>query len=135
MPNDSKPIQRPTSPHLSIYRPQISTVLSIMHRMTGVALFAGTALLVAWLWSIAYAPAFYSTLHDIIASPVGQLCLLGWTAAFYYHLCNGIRHLFWDIGKGFTLPVMTRSGWAVIFATLFLTAFTWGVALSQGTQP
>ena len=118
---------RPVSPHLSIYRPQISSVLSITHRLTGLALFAGTALMVAWLWSAAYAPAFYATLHEALASPLGKLCLLGWTLAFYFHLGNGIRHLFWDAGYGFTLPVMARSGWAVIVFTLLMTATTWGL--------
>jgi len=117
---------RPTSPHLSIYRPQISSVLSILHRMTGLALFAGTALMVTWLWSAAYAPSFYATFYSGLASSLGKLCLFGWTCAFYYHLGNGIRHLFWDIGKGFTLPVMNRSGWAVIVFMLLMTAATWG---------
>ncbi|MDE3015406.1 MAG: succinate dehydrogenase, cytochrome b556 subunit [Pseudomonadota bacterium] len=117
---------RPLSPHLSIYRPQISSVLSILHRLTGLALFAGTALVVAWLCSAAYAPAFYATLHDGMDSFIGRLCLLGWTLAFYCHFCNGIRHLFWDIGMGFTLPQMARSGWAVIVLTIVFTALTWG---------
>lgn len=117
---------RPTSPHLSIYRWQISSVLSILHRLTGLALFAGTALIVVWLCSAAYAPASYATLHDAISSAIGQIFLLGWTLAFYYHFCNGIRHLFWDIGKGFTLPAMARSGWAVVVFAIIFTALTWG---------
>jgi succinate dehydrogenase / fumarate reductase cytochrome b subunit len=97
--SDAQPsIKRPTSPHLSIYRKQISSVLSILHRLTGIALFAGTAVIVVWLWTIAYAPDLFSALRELLASPVGQICLLGWTAAFYYHLGNGIRHLFWDAG-------------------------------------
>jgi len=125
---------RPLSPHLGIYRWQISMVLSILHRITGLALFAGTALMMIWLWSAAYAPAFYVTLHSYLASPLGKLCLFGWTLAFYYHLGNGIRHLFWDIGKGFSLPAMTRSGWAVIIFTLLMTAATWGYAMPMGGQ-
>lgn len=117
---------RPLSPHLSIYRPQISSVLSILHRITGLALVAGTVLMVAWLCSAAYVPAFYATLHDAMSSLPGQICLFGWTLAFYYHFCNGIRHLFWDIGSGFTLPVMARTGWAVIILTIVFTALTWG---------
>lgn len=119
------PVQRPLSPHLSIYKWQISTVLSILHRVTGIGLFVGSGLLVLWLWSAAYAPAFYPTLHEALSSMLGQLFLLGWTAAFYYHLCNGIRHLFWDIGKGFTLPVMHKTGWAVVVIAALLTAYTW----------
>jgi succinate dehydrogenase / fumarate reductase, cytochrome b subunit len=125
---------RPTSPHLTIYRPQMSSMMSIAHRITGVALFIGTALIVTWLWSAAYAPVFYNILHNALASGLGKFCLLGWTVAFYYHLGNGIRHLFWDMGKGFTLPVFHRTGWAVLFFTLLMTAFTWGAAYSTGVQ-
>lgn len=126
MPNDKPAIARPTSPHLGIYRPQISTVLSITHRMTGLALVAGMVLIVAWLCTAAYNPNFFATLHDFLSSQLGLIILLCWTAAFYFHFANGIRHLFWDIGKGFTLPQMHRSGWLVILFTLFMTAITWG---------
>ena len=128
------PVQRPLSPHLTIYKPQISTVLSILHRITGIGLFLGSGLLVLWLWSAAYAPAFYPTLHDAMDSIIGKLFLLGWTAAFYYHLSNGIRHLFWDIGQGFTLPVMHKTGWAVVVATVLLTAYTWMHVISGAGQ-
>jgi succinate dehydrogenase / fumarate reductase, cytochrome b subunit len=122
MSNDNRPL----SPHLTIYRPQITSVLSITHRLTGVALVAGTALLVAWLWSVAYAPSFYGTLHGWLSSGIGQALLLGWTVAFYYHLANGIRHLVWDTGRALALPQVHRTGWAVIFFTLAMTAATWG---------
>ena len=89
---------RPLSPHLSIYRKQISSVLSILHRITGVALFAGSSLIVVWLCMAAYAPASYAALHDVLSSFIGQICLFGWVAAFYYHLGNGVRHLFWEYG-------------------------------------
>lgn len=118
--------KRPTSPHLTIYRKQITSVLSITHRATGLALFVGTALIVLWLWIAAYNPAQYSVLHDALVSPVGRFCLIGWTVAFYYHLANGVRHLFWDAGMGFTLPAAVRSGWLVLLFTLVMTAITWG---------
>ena len=127
-------VKRPLSPHLGIYRWQISMVTSILHRITGAALAVGSILLVTWLWSAAYAPAFYTQLHGWLAGPLGRFLLLGWTAAFYYHFCNGIRHLFWDMGKGLSVPVMTRSGIAVFLVTALLTAFTWGMALSAGVQ-
>jgi len=134
MQSDIKAVLRPTSPHLSIYRRQISSVLSITHRLTGLALFVGTGLIVLWLVVAAYAPAHYTTLHSSLHSGFGQICMLGWTLAFYYHFANGIRHLFWDIGKGFTLPVMHRSGWTVIVFTLLMTAVTWFIAYtSTGT--
>ncbi|MDX1975675.1 MAG: succinate dehydrogenase, cytochrome b556 subunit [Rickettsiales bacterium] len=121
---------RPLSPHLTVYRPQITTILSITHRMTGVALYMGTALLVAWLWSSAYLPDYYETIHGCLTSWCGRVLLVGWTVAFYFHLANGIRHLFWDIGKGFDIPSMNRSGWLVILFTLIMTAMTWGFILS-----
>lgn len=119
---------RPLSPHLTIYRPQITSVLSITHRATGVWLFFGAILLVGWLCVVAYAPGAYNTLHACATSFFGQLFLLSWLAAFFYHLSNGIRHLFWDIGLGFSLPQVNASGWAVVLFTLLLTAVTWGFA-------
>ncbi len=123
---------RPTSPHLSIYRKQITSVLSILHRLTGVALVFGTALLVAWLYVVAYAPGHYDSMRACISSPLGQAVMFGWTVAFYFHLSNGIRHLFWDIGKGFAIVHVQRSGWAVIFFTTFMTLLTWGFIHSAG---
>ncbi len=117
--------ERPISPHLSIYRPQITSMTSIMHRFTGLALVAGAALLAYWLWAAAYAPAMFESLYECLASTFGLACLLGWTLAFYYHLANGIRHLFWDIGMGLEIVQATRSGWTVILLALLLTAFTW----------
>lgn len=117
---------RPTSPHLTIYRPQITSILSIAHRLTGIWLFFGVLLLVAWLCVVAYAPAYYGSLYDCLSSLLGQLFLLSWMFSFYYHLANGIRHLFWDIGKGFRLSQVAASGWAVVVFTLIMTAVTWG---------
>lgn len=127
-------VKRPLSPHLTIYKPQLTSVMSITHRITGLALVAGSILLVAWLWAAAYSPSVYGQIQAIFASPVGALLLMGWTVAFYYHLCNGIRHLFWDMGKGFDLPNVYRSGVAVIIFALILSAFTWGMALSVSAQ-
>ena len=118
-------VNRPTSPHLSIYRPQISSVLSILHRITGIALYAGTGLLVYWLWTLAYLPEKHAQLLVCMRSTIGQLMLIGWTAAFYYHFSNGIRHLFWDMGKGYSLPVVNKSGWLVLVTTVLMTYFTW----------
>lgn len=118
--------KRPTSPHLTIYRPQISSVLSIAHRLSGVWLFFGALLMVAWLYVVAYAPASYPAFYECLSSWIGELALLGWTAAFYYHLSNGIRHLFWDMGYGFSVPKLHLSGWLVILFTLLMTLITWG---------
>ena len=116
---------RPLSPHLQVYRPQLTSVLSIMHRLTGLALAVGTLLLIYWLVAAAGGLASYESAQALIGSFLGQLLLFGWTAALFYHLCNGIRHLFWDAGLGFELPTAYRSGWAVVIATAVLTIGSW----------
>lgn len=121
-------VSRPTSPHLGIYRFQISSVLSIMHRFTGLALVAGMVMIVAWLCIVAYVPGYYTSFYGFMSSRWGMLLLVGWTFSFYYHLSNGIRHLFWDIGRGFSVPQLHRSGWVVVFFAFALTAATWGMA-------
>ena len=119
---------RPLSPHLSIYKPQITSVLSILHRITGVALYAGLVLLIVFLCVVAYAPEYYATLHECLSSILGQVMLAGWAFAFYYHFYNGIRHLFWDMGKGFDLPSVNRTGWAVVILAFASTAMSLFVA-------
>lgn len=118
-------VNRPTSPHLSIYKWQITMVLSILHRATGVALYAGALLMVAWMVVAAYYPANYAEYHGYLTSWGGRMLLLGWTLSLFYHLANGIRHLFWDIGKGYTIPAATCSGWMVVLFTLGMTAASW----------
>ena len=126
---------RPLSPHLFIYRPQLTSVLSITHRFTGVALVAGTLLLVYWLASVAAGAEAYEFARSVIGSFIGRLLLFGWTWALFYHLCNGIRHLAWDAGFGFEIPNLYRSGWAVVAASLALTFLSWiaGYAAKGGT--
>ncbi len=116
---------RPLSPHLQVYRPQLTSVLSIIHRLTGVALAFGTLLLVYWLVAVASGAAAYDTAQGLIGSVLGRLLLFGWSVALFYHLCNGIRHLIWDAGFLLELPAVTRSGWAVVVATLALTLISW----------
>ena len=116
---------RPLSPHLQVYRPQLTSVLSITHRLTGVALAFGTLLLVYWLVAVASGAAAYDTAQGLIGSILGRLLLFGWSAALFYHLCNGIRHLIWDTGYLMDLPAVYRSGWAVVVATLALTLISW----------
>ncbi|MBN8530286.1 MAG: succinate dehydrogenase, cytochrome b556 subunit [Alphaproteobacteria bacterium] len=122
---------RPLSPHLSIYRPQITSVLSISHRITGVFLALGTLLLTAWLWSAAYEPTWFTCITQLMSHWLGMLLLAGWTFALYFHLSNGIRHLFWDMGKGFEIPTVTKTGVAVVIAAVLLTAGTWVYALNN----
>jgi len=90
---------------------------------------------VAWMVIAAYFPAHYAKWHGYAISPVGRILLLGWTLAFYFHLANGVRHLFWDIGKGYSIPAATRSGWLVILFTLALTCGTWGYVYNHMGAP
>ena len=117
--------KRPLSPHLQVYRPQITSVMSITHRATGFFLSIGTLFLVAWLWAAAYDGEYFAFWQMAAKHWVGQLALLGWTFAFFYHLCNGIRHLFWDMGKGYELANVTRSGILVILTASIMTVLTW----------
>ncbi|WP_366654271.1 succinate dehydrogenase, cytochrome b556 subunit [Fodinicurvata sp. EGI_FJ10296] len=119
---------RPISPHLQIYRPQISSVLSILHRATGIALTVGLLVLVWWLLAAASGPEAYATAQGFIGSFIGQILMFGWTFAFFFHLCNGIRHLFWDAGYGFDLPVMNLTGQIAVGASAGLTLLSWIIA-------
>jgi succinate dehydrogenase / fumarate reductase, cytochrome b subunit len=116
---------RPLSPHLQVYRPQITSTLSILHRLTGIALAVGTLLLTWWLVAAAAGPEAFATAQGLIGSLFGQLLLFGWSFAFFYHLCNGIRHLTWDAGYGFEIETATRSGWLVVIASVVLTLVAW----------
>lgn len=116
---------RPLSPHLQVYRPQLTSVLSILHRITGIALALGTLLLVYWLVALSVGPQAYAAAEGFAGSILGRLLIFGWSLALFYHLCNGIRHLFWDAGLGFELQTAYRSGWAVVVASLVLTVLAW----------
>jgi len=120
---------RPLSPHLQVYRLPLVALLSITHRITGVALSAGTILLAAWLGSAAYGPEAYDQVSALLGSPLGLIILFGFSAAFYYHLCNGIRHLVWDFGQGFELTTVRRSNVLVLIGAVVLTIGTWAIAL------
>ena len=119
------PQNRPLSPHLQVYRPQLTSMLSILHRITGIALGVGTLVLVYWLVALSLGPGAYASAEAVIGSFLGRLLIFGWSLALFYHLCNGIRHLFWDAGYGFELENAYRSGWAVIAASLALTVLAW----------
>jgi len=121
---------RPLSPHLQIYKPQLTSVLSISHRMTGVALAVGTLPLVYWLWSISQGLEAYEDVFFLYTNWFSLFCLMGWSFCFFFHLANGIRHLFWDAGYGFELPQVYFSGWLVVAASCILTLLSWVVGLS-----
>ena len=119
---------RPLSPHLQIYRPQITSVLSILHRASGVALAAGLLVLVYWLAAAAAGVSAFAAAQGFMASWIGRLLLLGWTFAIFFHLANGIRHLAWDMGHGFELKTATVSGWLVVAAGTVMTLLAWAAA-------
>ena len=122
-------LNRPLSPHLQVYRPQLTSVLSIAHRISGVALCAGVVALTIWLMALADGPPSFARVSAILGSALGQLVLFAFTLALFYHLCNGIRHLFWDAGYGFELSTVYASGKAVLIATAVLTVLLWAAAL------
>ena len=124
---------RPLSPHLQVYRPQLTSVLSISHRATGIALAAGAVLLVVWLLALAGGPDSFARAGAVFGSLPGKVVMFLFTLALFYHLCNGIRHLFWDAGHGFDLATVYTSGKAVVGVATVLTVVTWIVALSSGS--
>lgn len=116
---------RPLSPHLQVYRWGLHMALSILHRVTGVALGFGMLLLAWWLMAIAAGPAYYSQFQDFILHPFGRLVLFGFSVALIFHLLNGIRHLYWDTGKGLAVEAVQRSGQWVVALTVVLTLAAW----------
>ena len=120
---------RPLSPHMQIYRPQLTSVLSIANRITGVVLSFCAVALIVWLISVAAGPQAYSTIHGFIRSWFGQILLLGCTYSFFLHLCGGIRPLAWDAVYGFELRAIYTSGWTVVVASAALTLITWTASM------
>lgn len=125
------PAERPLSPFQlgSIYKLQLTSVLSFSHRATGVGLSVGTVFLVWWLVAAASGDDAFATAQWFFGSWLGLLLLLGWCFAFFFHLCNGIRHLFWDAGLGFELRTAYASGWTVVVASGVLTAIAFAAGL------
>jgi len=123
---------RPLSPHLQIYKPQITSILSITHRITGVALCGGAVLLTYWLMAATYGPEAFAQAQAILGSWFGRLVLFGVVFSLWYHLANGIRHLAWDAGWGFELEKLRASGIAVIAFSVILTVATFCLAYAVG---
>ena len=122
------PIARPLSPHLQVYRWQISSVLSILHRTSGAALGISTLLFAWWLIAVASGPDAYATVHEFFGSSGGKILLFAVTWALFYHLCNGVRHLAWDAGFGFELGTMIRTGCVVVASSIALTIISFILA-------
>ena len=125
---DGTTVQRPLSPHLQIYRPQMTSILSIMNRLCGIATSVGTLMMVWWLMASAGSPHAYAGMQAFMGS-WGLVLLFGWTVALAYHFVGGLRHLAWDAGYGLDLPEVYATGWAAIIATGVLTVLIWIVAL------
>ena len=122
-------VERPLSPHIQIYSPLINMVMSIIHRMTGVALYFGTLLLVWWLIAAATGPAYYAYFSKLLGHPIGLAILAGYTWALVHHMLGGIRHFIWDTGHGFDLKVVNRLCWGTLVVSIALTAAIWAVVL------
>ena len=124
--------ERPLSPHLQVYRWQITMTMSILHRATGIVLAAGAFGLAAWLLALARGGEAWEHVAACVASPIGLLFLAAFSLSLVYHLLNGIRHLLWDAGIGFEIPEFYASGWTVAALTVVLTAAIWIVAKGVG---
>jgi succinate dehydrogenase / fumarate reductase, cytochrome b subunit len=122
----ARAVVRPLSPHLQVYRMPLAAMLSIAgHRVTGIGLALGLLLLTWWLAAAAFGDGPYAVVTAFIGSWFGQLILFGFSVAFYFHVCTGVRHLFWDAGKGFEIPDTNRTNLIVIAASVVLTVLTW----------
>jgi len=122
---------RPLSPHLQVYRFEWTMAYSIVHRITGVGLAVGTIFMAYWLLALAGGADSFATAQDLAGSIIGRLLLLGWTWALFYHLANGIRHLFWDAGKGLDLGTAAKSGHFMVASSVVLTGLAWVAGYSM----
>ena len=122
---------RPLSPHLQVYRLPLPALLSISHRATGVVLAAGSLVLVYWLAALAGGPDAFADAQALLGSIPGRVLLLVLTFSLFYHLGNGIRHLFWDAGLGFELRTAHASGVVVVAAAIVLTLAAWALGYSM----
>ena len=125
---------RPLSPHLDVYKLPLTGIISISHRITGVGLSVGTLLLACWLMAAATGAESYATINGFLGSWVGMILMFLWSFAFFFHLCNGIRHLIWDTGRGLDLADVEKSAKFVLIATTVLTVLTWVIALARGAS-
>ncbi len=125
-------IERPLSPHLQVYRPLINMTMSIIHRLTGVALYFGTILLAWWLTAAATGPEYFSYVSGVFGSLPGRVVLIGYTWALLHHMLGGLRHFLWDTGRGFDLTTVDRLSWGTIILSVLLTGAIWFTQLSGG---
>ena len=121
---------RPLSPHLSVYRPLINMVMSILHRITGAALYFGTLLLAAWLVAAAGGEAQFERVNAFFAHPFGKLVLFAYSWALLHHMLGGLRHFVWDTGRGFSIGQVNALSWFTIIGSVLLTLALWMVGLT-----
>ena len=126
------PRERPLSPHMSIWRWHITMASSILHRFTGVALYVGALILAGWALALASGPVGYDRYIGLLASPLGRLVLFGLTVSIFYHLANGVRHLFWDAGEGLNPKTASMTAAAAMTFAVVISVFVWGVAVWMG---
>lgn len=124
-------VKRPLSPHLGVYRWTVTMAGSILHRATGVALGVGALWLAWWLLAASTGYEAFDCVQAFSTSIVGMILLFGITWALMFHLCNGIRHLVWDMGHGFEVKTATTSGWIVVILSVVLAIVTWAIGLTM----
>lgn len=134
MSNINSQDNRPLSPHLQVYSWQITMAMSILNRATGIALSVGAVALVAWLVAAASGAEAFEAFNQYMNSVVGGIMACGWIFCLYYHTANGVRHLYWDTGNGFSIESLYRGGYTVIAITAVLTAGTWYLLLAGGAS-
>lgn len=117
-------MKRPLSPHLQIYAPQLTSILSILHRISGIVFLIALFLVCAWIYSLSMGEALYRSFCDWLALPIFKIPFFLILMNVYYHLLNGVRYLMWSLGKAFELTAVYNTGWIVCFFVLFLTLFT-----------
>ena len=119
------PAERPLSPHLQIYKPMLTMMMSIFHRVSGAALYIGTILLAWWLIAAATGPDYFNFVNGLLGSFIGRLVLFGFSWALFHHMLGGMRHLVWDTGRGFELPTIEYMAWVTLIGSLSLTVIIW----------
>ncbi len=124
--------QRPMSPHLQVYSPLINMVMSILHRITGAALYFGSLLLAWWLVAAASGPEYFAFVNSLFGSLLGRVVLFGYTWALMHHMMGGIRHFIWDTGRGYALKTIDLMSWGTLIASAILTVLIWLAVLIAG---
>jgi len=120
--------ERPLSPHLQIYKPMLTMMMSIVHRLTGVILFFATVLLAWWLTAVAAGPAYFEFVEGILTSFLGRIVLFGCTWALIHHTLGGLKHLYWDTGRGFELKTIELFAKGSIILSIAMTISVWAIA-------